>query len=252
MPGDEVVSRRPDRVTVVVPTYNERDNIPHLLASLRLFGFRVLVIDDGSPDGTGQVADGLAAADPMIQVLHRPAKEGLGRAYAAGFDRALQGGPDVVVEMDADLSHNPADLPRLLEALERGADLAIGSRYVPGGAVPDWPASRRLLSRGGNLYARLMLGLRVADATSGYRAFRAVALRRLPYASAEASGYGFQVEMVWRAEQAGLRIVEVPITFRDREAGSSKMDSRVVAEAMRLVTVWGLGRMSTGLPWRRS
>lgn len=207
----------------------------------------MLIVDDSSPDGTGDVAEALAAADVGLTVHHRPHKQGLGPAYADGFDRALSGGAEVVVEMDADFSHNPSDLPRLIEAVERGADLAIGSRYVPGGSTPDWPFFRRFLSRGGNTYARMLLGIPIRDATAGFRAFRADALRRLPYRSAEASGYGFQVEMAWRAHQAGLTVVEVPITFRDRQTGTSKMSGRIVAEAMRLVTVWGLGSLGSRL-----
>ncbi len=238
----------PEHVTVVVPTYNERENLPHIVASVRLHGYRVQVVDDGSPDGTGAIADELAAADSMVDVIHRSVKEGLGPAYAAGFDRVLDTGARAVVEMDADFSHNPADLPRLVGALEQGADLAIGSRYVPGGATPDWPLPRRLISRGGNIYARTMLGIPVRDATAGFRAFRSEALRRLPYREAEASGYGFQVEMAWRAVTAGLRVVEIPIVFRDRQRGQSKMNKRIVVEAMSLVTRWGLERLLLG--WR--
>ncbi len=239
----------PEHVTVVVPTYNEAENLPHLLASVRLHGYRILVVDDGSPDGTGAIADEIAAGDPMVEVLHRPEKSGLGPAYAAGFDRVLATPARGIVEMDADFSHNPADLPRLIEALNRGADLAIGSRYVAGGGAPDWPLLRRMVSRGGNLYARMALGIPVADATAGFRAFRADTLRDLPYRQAEASGYGFQVEMVWRAITSGKRVVEVPIIFRDRQRGTSKMNRRIVAEAMLLVTKWGLGRIR--LPWTR-
>ncbi len=162
----------------------------------------------------------------------------------AGFDHALEAGAEVVVEMDADFSHDPADLPRLVGAVEAGADLAIGSRYVPGGATPDWPWLRRFVSRGGNRYARMMLGLPIRDATAGFRAFAAEGLRSLPYREAEASGYGFQVEMAWWAHRAGLTIVEVPVTFRDRTHGTSKMSGRIVAEAMWLVTTWGLGRIA--------
>ncbi|MFP5333403.1 MAG: polyprenol monophosphomannose synthase [Acidimicrobiia bacterium] len=233
---------RKDLVTVVVPTYNERDNLPHLAAAVRLHGYRLLVVDDGSPDGTGTVADAIAAPDPYMDVLHRREKQGLGPAYAAGFDRVLAGDTEVVVEMDADFSHNPEDLPRLVQAVEDGADLAIGSRYVPGGGTPDWPPHRRFLSRGGNLYARWMLAIPVRDATAGFRAFRADALRTLPYTTAQASGYGFQVEMAMRAYEAGMRIVELPVIFRDRTSGTSKMDGRIVREAMWLVTWWGLER----------
>lgn len=240
-----------DRVTVVVPTYNERENLAHILAAVTHQGYRALVVDDASPDGTGELADRLAASDPMVSVLHRGGKEGLGRAYAAGFDRALAEGAGVVVEMDADLSHDPADLPRLVAAVDSGADLAIGSRYVPGGSTPDWPLLRRLISRGGNLYARIMLGIAVRDATAGFRAFRAEALARLPYARAQASGYAFQVEMAWRAVESGLTVVEVPISFRDRARGASKMGTGIVVEAMRLVTVWGLRRWGERLAWWR-
>jgi dolichol-phosphate mannosyltransferase len=242
---------RPDRITVVVPTYNERANLPHLAAAVRLGGYRLLVVDDGSPDGTGDVAEALAANDSEMSVHHRPQKLGLGPAYADGFDLALAAGAEVVVEMDADFSHNPVDIPRLVEAVEAGADLAIGSRYVPGGSTPDWPLRRRFLSRGGNTYARIMLGIPVRDATAGFRAFRADALRRLPYRQAEASGYGFQVEMAWRAHQLGLHIAEVPIVFRDRESGTSKMSQDIVIEAMKLVTLWGLGRVRSLIPGRR-
>lgn len=233
---------RSDLVTVVVPTYNERPNLPHLAAAIRLHGYRLLVVDDDSPDGTGTVAEAIAAPDPLMEVLHRDIKEGLGPAYAAGFDRVLAGPSEVVIEMDADFSHNPADLPRLVEAVTSGADLAIGSRYVPGGGTPDWPLHRRLLSRGGNVYARVMLDIPVRDATAGFRAFRADALRTLPYRSARASGYGFQVEMAMRAHDAGMKIVELPVIFRDRTVGTSKMNGAIVREAMWLVTRWGLAR----------
>jgi dolichol-phosphate mannosyltransferase len=233
----------PERVTVALPTYNELLNLPLIVPEILAHGYRLLIIDDNSPDGTGRLADSLAADLPSISVIHRPAKQGLGPAYAAGFDRALAQGAEVVIEMDADFSHDPADLPRLVAAIEDGAQLAIGSRYVPGGATPEWPWLRRVISRAGNLYARMMLGIPVRDATAGFRAFTADALKILPYGKAEASGYGFQVEMAWRAHQAGLKIVEVPITFRDRTRGTSKMGLSIVLEAMRLVTVWGLGRM---------
>lgn len=231
-------------VTVVVPTYNESENLPHLAAAVLLHGYSLLVVDDASPDGTGEIADRLRAEVPRFSVLHRTEKSGLGSAYAAGFDRALGDGARIVVEMDADFSHNPGDLPRLIAAIDGGADLAIGSRYVPGGATPDWPLHRRFISRAGNVYARTMLGLDVHDATAGFRAFRSEALGRLPYRRAQASGYGFQVEMAWRASQLGLEIVEVPITFRDREKGSSKMGPEIVAEAMWLVTRWGFERIA--------
>lgn len=237
----------PDRVTVVVPTYNERENIEKLAREVTDHGYRLLIVDDASPDGTGDVADRLSGQTELIEVIHRPEKEGLGPAYGAGFDHARAAGAEVVVEMDADHSHDPADLPRLVDAIGEGADLAIGSRYVPGGSTPDWPLARRLISRGGNLYARLMLGIPVRDSTAGFRAFTSEALRALPYGEARASGYGFQVEMAWRAHQAGLSIVEIPISFRDRTLGKSKMGPAIVLEAMGLVTVWGMKRLARGL-----
>jgi dolichol-phosphate mannosyltransferase len=241
-----------DRVTVVIPTYNERENLSHIAAAVTHQGYRLLVVDDSSPDGTGDLADRLAASDTRMSVLHRRRKEGLGPAYAAGFDHALDRGAEIIIEMDADFSHDPTDLPRLVEAIDGGADLAIGSRYVPGGSTPDWPMGRRLISKGGNLYARLMLGIPVRDATAGFRAFRADALRSLPYKAARASGYAFQVEMAMHADEAGLKVVEVPITFRDRTRGTSKMGTGIVMEAMRLVTVWGLGRFKRGAQfWKR-
>lgn len=208
-----------------------------------------MVVDDSSPDGTGGLADELSQTLPGMSVLHRETKEGLGPAYVAAFDRLLAGDTEVIIEMDADFSHDPADLPRLVGAVEQGADLAIGSRYVEGGSTPDWPWLRRFISRGGNLYARLMLGIPVRDATAGFRAFRREALRRLEYPETEASGYGFQVEMAWRAHQQGLIITEIPISFRDRTRGKSKMGTRIVIEAMWLVTIWGLGRLWRALPF---
>ena len=233
----------PERVTVALPTYNELENLPLITPEIVAFGYRLLIIDDNSPDGTGRLADSLAADLSEVTVLHREVKEGLGPAYAAGFDRALGDGAEIVIEMDADFSHDPADLPRLVAAIEHGADVAIGSRYVPGGSTPDWPRIRQLISQGGNLYARAMLGIPIRDATAGFRAYAADALRRLPYRDAEASGYGFQVEMAWRAHRAGMKVIEVPISFRDRQRGTSKMGAPIVLEAMRLVTMWGLRRM---------
>lgn len=213
-------------------------------------GHHVLVVDDASPDGTGRVADQISADHPRVEVLHRPGRAGLGAAYAAGFTQALARGAAVVCEMDADLSHSPDDLPRLLRAVEEGADLALGSRYVAGGSTPEWPWQRSFISRAGNLYARVALGIGVRDSTSGFRAFRAAALRRLDPASCRASGYAFQVEMVWRARQAGLAVMEVPVAFRDRTAGTSKMGPSIIAEAMWLVTRWGMGRAAARLPRR--
>lgn len=236
----------PDRVTVVLPTYNERENLSDIATAITAHGYRLLIVDDSSPDGTGDIADEMARANPAISVLHRESKEGLGPAYRAGFDRALDEGAETVIEMDADFSHDPADLPRLVAAVEKGADLAIGSRYVTGGSTPDWPWSRRFISKGGNLYARIMLGIPTRDSTAGFRAFRADALRVLPYERAEASGYGFQVEMALRAHESGLKVVEVPISFRDRTRGTSKMGTGIVLEAMGLVTVWGFKRLFGG------
>jgi dolichol-phosphate mannosyltransferase len=233
---------RPDQVVVVVPTYNEAPNLAHLTAAVLLHGFGVIIVDDNSPDGTGKLADELAAATDGVEVIHRPAKAGIGPAYGDGFSRALARDAEVVVQMDCDFSHNPEDIPRLVHAIEAGADLANGSRYVPGGDTPDWPWRRQFLSRGGNLYARMMLGIPVRDATGGFRAWRASALRILPFREAKASGYSFQVEMAMRAVDAGLDVVEVPIVFRDRTRGTSKMGPEIVREAMKLVTIWGFKR----------
>jgi dolichol-phosphate mannosyltransferase len=232
----------PDDVIVIVPTYNEAENLEAIATAVRAHGYRLLVVDDGSPDGTGEIADTIATSDEGVAVLHRDTKAGLGKAYAAGFARAIELGGEVLCEMDADFSHDPADLPRLIAAIEEGADLAIGSRYVPGGGADDWPWHRRAISSGGNRYAALMLGLKVKDATAGFRAFRADAIRRLRPETCDASGYAFQVEMAWRASEAGLRIAEVPIRFRDREAGTSKMSPKIAIEAMGLVTRWGWQR----------
>ena len=241
---------RPEQVTVVVPTYNERENLPHLAAAVLLHGYRLIVVDDNSPDGTGHLADELASATEGLRVIHRASKQGLGPAYGEGFRNALDGGAGVVVQMDCDFSHNPNDIPRLVAAVEAGADLGLGSRYVPGGATPDWPWHRRFLSRGGNIYARMMLGIPLQDAPGGFRAWTAAALAGLPFAEAESTGYGFQVEMAMRAIDLGLVVVEVPIVFRDRARGYSKMGSDIVLEAMRLVTVWGIRRRTAWLPFR--
>ncbi len=227
------------RILVIIPTYNERENLPLIVpAVLAAAPVDVLVADDNSPDGTGEIADALAADEPRVRVLHRAGKEGLGAAYLAGFDWALAHSYDVVVEMDADGSHRPQDLPRLLEALQ-DADLVLGSRWVPGGSVVNWPKSREALSRGGNTYARRMLQIPLHDATGGFRAFRASALRAIDLATVDSQGYIFQVEMATRAVQRGLRVVEVPITFVEREHGTSKMNRGIVGEAMWRVTVWG-------------
>jgi dolichol-phosphate mannosyltransferase len=233
-----------DRVTVVIPTYNEVANLPLIAEAVTDLGYRLLIVDDGSPDGTGDLADRIAEASALVSVLHRPSKQGLGPAYAQAFGQLIESGrADCIVQMDADFSHDPIAIPSLVEAVDSGADLAIGSRYVPGGSMPDWPLARRLISRGGNVYAGLLLGLGVKDATAGFRCWRTSSLQRLAFATAEASGYGFQVEMAWMAQRAGMTIVEVPITFRDRTRGSSKMNGAIVAEAMKLVTQWGLGRL---------
>ena len=230
-------------VLVIVPTYNERDTIGSIARAVRSHGYDLLIVDDGSPDGTGDLADALAGDDEGVHVLHRNEKAGLGPAYAAGFERGLEMGAEILCEMDADFSHDPADLPRLVDAVRDGADLAIGSRYVPGGGTEGWPWHRQAISRGGNLYAALMLGIGVEDATAGFRAFRDTTVRKIDPSSGEASGYGFQVEMAWRTEEAGLRIEEVPITFRDRTHGESKMTMRIALEAMWLVTKWGIRRL---------
>lgn len=229
-------------VLVCVPTYNERDNVASIVGRLRAAvpNADVLVVDDGSPDGTGAVADELASADPQVHVLHRTAKAGLGAAYIAAFEWALARDYGVVVEMDADGSHAPEQLPDLLAAVNAGADLALGSRWIAGGEVKDWPRSRMLLSRGGNTYARLMLGVPIRDITGGYRAFRRELLEQLPLGSIESQGYCFQVDLAWRSVLLGARVVEVPITFVERTAGASKMSRDIVAEALWRVTGWGL------------
>ena len=224
-------------VWVILPTYNEADNLePFVRAVLpRLREVagecRILVVDDGSPDGTGELADGLAAELAEVQVLHRTAKEGLGRAYLAGFAVALAAGATVVVEMDADFSHDPADLPRLVAATDR-ADVAVGSRYVEGGGVGDWGPMRRAVSRAGTTYARLVLGAPTRDLTAGFKAFRSEVLTTLDLEGVHANGYGFQIELTYRALQAGFHIVEVPIVFRDRRAGASKMTIHIALEAL--------------------
>jgi dolichol-phosphate mannosyltransferase len=229
------------RTVVIMPTYNERASLASVVARVRSADptVDVLVVDDNSPDGTGGVADGLAATDDHVRALHRDVKEGLGRAYLAAFDWALAQGYDVLVEMDADGSHQPEQLERLLRALA-GADVVLGSRWVPGGGVRNWPRRRELLSRGGSLYARTMLGLPLRDVTTGYRAFRRSALERLDLHDVASAGYCFQVDLVTRAVRSGLRVVEVPITFVEREQGESKMSGDIVREALVRITQWGL------------
>jgi dolichol-phosphate mannosyltransferase len=229
------------RVLVVIPTYNEAENLRDITARVRraVPAAEILVADDASPDGTGAIADELAAADPQLHVLHRAGKQGLGAAYVAGFGWARERGFDVVVEMDADGSHAPEQLPQLLAAL-RAADVVLGSRWVPGGRVVNWPWRRMVLSRGANLYTRLVLGLPVRDATGGFRAYRIPVLDKIDIDSVESQGYCFQVDAAWRAHRHGLRVVEVPITFADRERGASKMSPAIVREALWRVTVWGV------------
>ncbi|WP_394554062.1 polyprenol monophosphomannose synthase [Agromyces sp. MMS24-JH15] len=242
---------------VVIPTYNERDNLASIVARVRqaVPAASVLVVDDASPDGTGLLADELAAADASVHVLHRAGKDGLGAAYLEAFDWALANGYDPVVQMDADGSHRPEELPDLLAALhgpagdvaaaeegagEASADLVIGSRRVPGGSIVNWPKHREWLSRGGSAYSRSMLRLPYRDVTAGYRAFSADGLRRMQLEEVHTRGYGFQVDMLMRAHRAGLRIVEVPVTFVERERGDSKMSLGIVLEAMGRVTAWGI------------
>ena len=221
------------RVWVVLPTYDEADNLERLIGALleRLpESRRVLVVDDNSPDGTGEIGDRLAAGDTDVEVLHREVKEGLGPAYIAGFKRALAGGAELVISMDADFSHDPAYIPQLLRAIE-SADLAIGSRYVPGGGITEWGRMRRFISRGGSRYARALLGVEVRDLTGGFKCFRREVLEAIDLDSIHSRGYAFQVETTYRAIEAGFRVVEVPIVFRDRREGSSKMTRAIVAEA---------------------
>lgn len=231
------------RVLVVLPTYNEADNIEPMLRALRdaTPEALVLVVDDGSPDGTANVADILAADLGRIEVMRRTIKDGLGAAYRAGFSWGLANGYDTFVEIDCDFSHDPRVLPTLLAASEH-AEVVIGSRYVAGGAIPSWSLHRRMLSRGGNIYASLLLGLGVRDSTAGYRVYRSSALEKINYTSVSADGYGFQIEMTFRARRAGATIVEVPIVFVDRALGESKMSRVIVTEALWLVTKWGFSR----------
>lgn len=231
------------RTLVVVPTYNEAENIATLLQRVRTAApaADILVVDDASPDGTAAIVEETAARlGGRIEVLGRPGKAGLGAAYRAGFGWGRAHGYDVFVEIDADLSHDPATLPGMLDAVGAGADVVIGSRYVPGGSIPEWAWHRRALSRWGNRYAAGMLRLDVADATAGYRAYRGELLDRIDLLAVRADGYGFQIEMTYRAAEVGGAIVEVPISFTDRTEGSSKMSSRIIVEALLLVTWWGV------------
>jgi len=229
------------RVIMVIPTYNEAANLDWIVERLRRAepGVDILVVDDNSPDGTGKLADEIAARDPQVHVLHRTVKNGLGAAYLEGFAWALEHDYDVIGEMDADGSHQPEELHRLLTALRR-ADLVIGSRYVRGGSVVNWPLSRQALSRGGNLYVRLLLGIGVRDATAGYRLFRRETLEKIDLASVESAGYVFQTDLATRTVRAGLVVKEVPIQFVERVRGDSKMSGAVASESLKLVTRWGI------------
>ncbi len=224
------------RAVVCLPTYNERENLEPMVRALGdvldTARDRVLVIDDGSPDGTGAIADRLATELEWVEVLHRPTKEGLGPAYVAGFRRALADGAELVLEMDCDFSHDPADVPRLIAACEAGADLALGSRYVSGGGTVNWGLGRRIVSRGGSLYARIVLGVGIRDLTGGFKCFRRATLEAIDLDAIAARGYGFQIEGTYRVLRRRLRVVEVPITFTDRRVGESKMSGGIVAEAM--------------------
>lgn len=229
----------PPAITIVIPTYNERTNLPIIVSDLRsLFpDVRIVVVDDNSPDGTGEVADDLALESPPLHVLHRAGKSGIGPAYIAGFRYALETGADVIVAMDADGSHSAVDLQRLLAATAE-ADLVVGSRYVDGGSTVGWPLHRRILSRFGGIYARLVLGAPISDLTSGFKAYRRETLADIPFDDIRSDGYGFQIETTWRTWKSGRKVTEVPITFHDRVAGKSKLSRKIVLEAM--VMVWRL------------
>jgi dolichol-phosphate mannosyltransferase len=234
---------------LVLPTYNEADNVQailtragEVLAAAAPEGFRILVVDDGSPDGTGDIADSMAGEHDWVRVLHRTEKAGIGPAYLAGFAHALGEGAGYVMEMDSDFSHDPADLARLLERARTDADLVLGSRYVPGGGVSDWGRLRQLISEWGSTYARVVLGLKVRDLTGGFKCFRREVLEAIDFQTVRSRGYAFQVELTYRAVQAGFRVAEVPIVFREREKGQSKMSWRIAAEAMWLVPLLRFGR----------
>jgi dolichol-phosphate mannosyltransferase len=250
-------ARPSQRTLVIIPTYNERENLPSIVRRVHdaCPGVHILVVDDGSPDGTGQLADELSLADPdRVHVMHRTTKDGLGAAYLAGFAWGLGRQYSVLVEMDADGSHAPEQLHRLLDALDRGADVAIGSRYVPGGEVRNWPRRREMLSKTANWYARLLLGVEVHDITAGYRAYRREVLEKIDQSAVDSKGYGFQVDLTWRSINNGFTVAEVPITFAEREYGESKMDGSTIREAIVKVAQWGIrGRMNRarGLEYRR-
>lgn len=230
------------RVLVIIPTYNESQNIESTTTRLRdaVPDAHVLIADDNSPDGTGEIADRLATNDDHVHVMHRKGKQGLGAAYLAGFHWGLDEGYDVLVQHDADGSHQPEELPRLLDAIADGADMVKGSRWVPGGSVVNWPATRKFISKGGSLWTRLWLGIPVKDATGGFNAFRASTLTGLNLDEVASAGYCFQIDMVWRALKHGFKVVEVPITFVERELGESKMSRNIVIEALIRTTLWGI------------
>jgi dolichol-phosphate mannosyltransferase len=233
---------------LILPTYNEAENIEKIVEAARRElakapgDFRILIVDDSSPDGTGEIADRLAAEYPEVSVLHRTGREGLGPAYLAGFGHALENGAGLVMEMDSDFSHDPADLPRLIAAVDGGADLALGSRYVDGGGVVDWGLMRRFVSRGGCIYASVVLSLPVKDLTGGFKCFRREVLEAIDLGTVHAKGYAFQVELTYRAKKRGFRVVEVPITFRDRLVGTSKMSPWIAVEALWMLPQLRFGR----------
>jgi dolichol-phosphate mannosyltransferase len=243
--GSSLPGEQPSqRTLVIVPTYNELENLPLIVGRIHSArpDVHVLVVDDGSPDGTGQLADELALADPdRVHVMHRTVKDGLGAAYLAGFAWGLNRQYSVLVEMDADGSHAPEQLHRLLDAVDAGADLAIGSRYVPGGTVRNWPTRRLVLSKTANTYSRVLLGVGIHDITAGYRAYRREVLEKIDLAAVDSKGYCFQIDLTWRAINSGFRVVEVPITFTERELGVSKMSGSNIREALVKVAQWGLG-----------
>jgi len=240
-----------EKILVIIPTYNESENIERIVTRTRdaVPQAHILIADDNSPDGTGKIADALAAAEDHVHVMHRLGKEGLGAAYLAGFEWGINAGYDMLVEMDADGSHQPEQLPRLLDAIS-DADLVLGSRWVRGGEVVNWPRSREILSRGGNLWTRIALGIPLKDATGGYRVFRRQALLGLGLDNVSSAGYCFQVDLAWRALKAGYRVVEVPITFIEREYGDSKMNKSIVAEALVRTTAWGVAYRTSQLTSR--
>lgn len=221
--------------TICLPTYNERENLESMIRALAPLGVNVLVVDDNSPDGTGEIADRLAEELPFVSVLHRPEKQGLGPAYLAGFAQALADGAEYILEMDCDFSHRPADVPRLIAACENGADLALGSRYMPGGGTENWGLARRIISVGGSQYARLLLGVKFHDLTGGFKCYRRAVLERIDLGAVHSKGYAFQIETTYRTVRAGFKVVEVPIVFVDRTAGTSKMSRTIFLEAVKKV-----------------